>query len=283
MIIFQKNAKKTNPKRTKNEQKTNKKRTKTHQNEPNSTPKTHGKTWNGKRSRFILSGLMKCSLCGSRYQGVKTRKGKTNADGTKTVTYSYGCGGYITKGKSVCQMNSIPQEGLENKVIDAVLGFYQTYLETKGREKLANAIKEQTGFEKHEITKARQRAKAEQERITQIIDNLLDNITATNREHVDKKLNELNKQKQQLEIRLEELKRLSMSQDEIKALVGNAMKFLSGLEFTLHQGLPQEKLVALRQCIEKISIDKPSGEIKLAIHLIPTGNLQATWELKTSV
>jgi len=245
--------------------------------------KTHGKTWNGKRSRFILSGLMKCSLCGSRYQGVKTRKGKTNADGTKTVTYSYGCGGYITKGKSVCQMNSIPQKGLENKVIDAVLGFYQPYLETKGREKLANAIKDQTGFEKHEITEARQRAKAEQERITQIIDNLLDNITATNREHVDKRLNELNKQKQQLEIRLEELERLSMSQDEIKALVGNAMKFLSGLEFTLHQGLPQEKLVALRQCIEKISIDKPSGEIKLAIHLIPTGNLQATWELKTSV
>ncbi len=74
-----------------------------------------------------------------------------------------------------------------------------------------------------------------------------------------------------------------MSQDEIKALVRNAMKFLSGLEFTVHQGLPQEKLVALRQCIENIYIDKPSGEIKLAFHLVPPGNLQATWELKTSV
>ena len=30
----------------------------------------HGKTWNGKRSQLILSGLMRCTLCGSRYQGV---------------------------------------------------------------------------------------------------------------------------------------------------------------------------------------------------------------------
>ena len=245
--------------------------------------KTHGKTWNGKRSRFILSGLLKCSLCGNRYQGVTTRKGKTNTDGTRTVTYSYGCGGYITKGKSVCQLNLIPQEQLENKVIDAVLEFYQPYLEKDGREKLAVAIKEQTGFEKQDIIEARQRAKDEQERITRIIDNLLDNITPTNREHVDKRLNELEKQRQQIETRLEEFERLSISQNEIEALVTEAMKFLSGLKFTLDQGLPQEKLVSLRQCIEKISIDKPAGEIKLNIYLVPTGNLQATWELKTSV
>jgi len=245
--------------------------------------KTHGKTWNGKRSRFILSGLVKCSLCGSRYQGVTTRKGKTNADGTRTVTYSYGCGGYITKGKSVCKMNSIPQEQLENKVIDAVLEFYQPYLEKDGREKLAAAIKEQTGFEKQDITEARQRAKDEQERITRIIDNLLDNITPTNREHVDKRLNELEKQRQQIETRREELERLSISQDEIEALVTETMKFLSGLKFTLDQGLPQKKLVSLRQCIKKISIDKPAGEIKLIVYLLPTGNLQTTWELKTSV
>lgn len=245
--------------------------------------KTHGKTWNGKRSRFILSGLLKCSICGSRYQGVTTRKGKAKNDGTKTVTYSYGCGGYIAKGKSICQMNSIPQEELENKVINAVLEFYQPYLEPDGREKLADLIKKQTRFEKQNITEARQRAKAEQERITRIIDNLLDNITPTNREHVDKRLNELNKQRQQLETRLEELKRLNMSQDEIKALVAEAMQFISGLKFTLTQGLPQEKLATLRQCIEKININKPRNDIKIQIREVPTGNLQVIRELKTYI
>ncbi|MFC1603738.1 zinc ribbon domain-containing protein [Planctomycetota bacterium] len=37
---------------------------------------THGRTWNGQRSWFVLSGLMRCSLCGSRYQGVTRTKGK---------------------------------------------------------------------------------------------------------------------------------------------------------------------------------------------------------------
>jgi hypothetical protein len=100
---------------------------------------------------------------------------------------------------------------------------------------------------------------------------------------VDKRLNELTLQRQQLEARLEELDRLSLSQAEIDTIVTDAIQFLAGLEFTLHQGLPQEKLVALRQCIEKIWVNKPTGEIKLAICLVPAGNLQATQEFKTSV
>ncbi len=130
---------------------------------------------------------------------------------------------------------------------------------------------------------ARQRAQAEQERIGKIIDNLLDNITPTNREYVDQRLNELKQQRQQLEIRLEELDQLSLSQTEIDSIVTDSMQFLSGLEFTLRQGLPQEKLAALRQCIEKIWVNKPAGEIKLTIRLVPVGNLQATQEFKASV
>ena len=61
------------------------------------------------------------------------------------------------------------------------------------------------------------------------------------------------------------------------------MKFLADLEFVLREGVPQEKLVALRQCIEKISIDKPSGKIALDIYLVPAGNLQATQEYTASI
>ncbi|MCK5173907.1 MAG: hypothetical protein KAR47_10980 [Planctomycetes bacterium] len=180
-------------------------------------------------------------------------------------------------------MNSISQEILEGKVIDAVLEFYLQYLEPDGKEKLAESIKEQTGFEKQDIKGARQRAKDEKERISQIIDNLLDNITATNREHVDKRLNELNKQRHLLETRLEELERLNMSQDEIKALVNEAIQFISGLEFILTQGLPQEKLATLRQCINKIHINKPDNEIKMLVREVPIGNLQKSDYLEIEI
>jgi hypothetical protein len=96
---------------------------------------------------------------------------------------------------------------------------------------------------------------------------------------VNKRLNELSKQKQLIEHRLEELDRLSISQEEIQEIVADSMQFISALEFTLLKGLPQEKLVVLRQCIEKSLIDKPAEIIKMIIRLVPMGSLQTTEEI----
>jgi len=243
----------------------------------------HGKTWNGQRSRFILSGLMKCSLCGSRYQGVTRVKGKKRVDGTRVKTRYYGCGGYITKGRSICELNAIPQEVLESKVIDTVLDFYKPYLEKGGRKKLAEAIKIQVNFEGEELVAARKRAHRQLNKIKKIISNLLDNITATNRQLVDQRLRELQQRKEKLEARLEELDRLVVSQAEIKSIAADAMQFVSGLEFTLRESLAQEKLVALRRCIEKISINKPSGTVRLKVRSVPVGNLEGTEECHISL
>ena len=93
----------------------------------------------------------------------------------------------------------------------------------------------------------------------------------------------LNISSQQIETRLEELDRLSLSQAEIDNIVTDSMQFLSGLEYTLHQGLSQEKLVALRQCIEKVSINKPSGIVRLTVRSVPVGNLEGTVERQVSL
>ena len=109
----------------------------------------------------------------------------------------------------------------------------------------------------------------------------MDNITPSNRDHIDRRLNELEKQRKQLKIKLEELDRLSVSQDEIKILITEAIEFIASLEFTLTQGLPQEKLVALRQCIERIHINRSRNNIKIKVHKVPVGNLQTINELET--
>jgi len=249
----------------------------------NSRTKNHGKTWNGQHSRFILSGLMECSLCGRRYQGVTRVKGKKRVDGTRVKTRYYGCGGYISNGRSICELNAIPQKVLESIVTDTVIDFYRPYLAPGGRRKLAQAVKAQIGSEVEEFIAARKRAQRQQDRIKKIINNLLDNITSANREFVDQRLTELEQQKQQLEARLEELDRLVVSQAEIKSMIADAMEFISGLEFTLREGLAQEKLVALRRCIEKISINKPAGTVKLAVRSVPAGNLESTKECQVSL
>lgn len=89
--------------------------------------------------------------------------------------------------------------------------------------------------------------------------------------------------KKQLEARTEELDGLSLSQAKVETIVADAMQFLSGLKCILRQGQPQEKLVALRQCIEKVSINKPSGIVRLTVRSVPVGNLEGTVERKISL
>ena len=195
------------------------------------------------------------------------------------MTSSYACGGYITKGKKICEMNPIPQQDLEVLVIDAVLGFYKSCLEKDGREKIVAIVRKQLGCDNEELVAARQRAEDEQQRVGGIINNLLDNITADNREFVDERLKELNGQRKQLELRLAELDRLVASQAEINSIVTEALQFISGLKFTLTQGLPQEKLCALRQCVERILIDKPGGSVVVKIKAVPASTIQEVEEL----
>ena len=64
---------------------------------------------------------------------------------TRTGTYYYGCGGHITKGNSICQMNPLPQDVLELTVIETVLDFYRQYTDKDGHRKLAEAVKGQIG------------------------------------------------------------------------------------------------------------------------------------------
>jgi DNA invertase Pin-like site-specific DNA recombinase len=99
------------------------------------------KHWNGHSGRFMLSGLMECGLCGNRYQGLTRVTGKKRSDGTRVKSPYYVCRGYIVRGKNVCELNPIPQDNLERKVINIVLDFFRPYLEKGGRRKLAGVVK----------------------------------------------------------------------------------------------------------------------------------------------
>lgn len=240
--------------------------------------------WNGQRSRFILSGLLKCARCGNRYQGYTRVKGKRRTDGSMVRTFSYACGGYITKGASICSLNPVGQARLETTVIEALLAFYKPCLGRGGRKKLAAAIRDSTGVETTEVEAARKRIAAEQAEMAKTIDNLLDNLTEANRDFVDGRLVELRKKQDQFEVQLEQLDGLSLSQSELQAVVSETAKFLDGLEYTLREDVPEEKCLALRQCVDRIYIDKPGGKIRLALRVVPSARIhgQATQEISTT-
>ena len=57
------------------------------------------------------------------------------------------------------------------------------------------------------------------------------------------------------------------------------MEWLSKLKFILRHVIPKEKLVAIRQCVKCLWIDKPAGSLKMAISLVPGSSILATEQL----
>ena len=80
-------------------------------------------------------------------------------------------------------------------------------------------------------------------------------------------------------MRLTELDRIAASQAEINNIVTEALQFISGLKFTLNQGLPQEKLCALRQYVERILIDKAGRSVIVKIKAVPASTIQEVEQL----
>ncbi len=72
---------------------------------------------------------------------------------------------------------------------------------------------------------------------------------------------------------------MSLVQTQINAIVTDALQFISGLKFTLNQGLPQEKLCALRQCVERILINKPGSSVIVKIKAVPASMIQEVEKL----
>jgi len=116
------------------------------------------------------------------WQGYTTNKGQKRTDGCSVKTLGYACGGYVTKGRSCCQRVVLPKEEIEQWVFDQIGGIVKGYLKRGGQEQLREMMEQEIAgsdrFDESELAGVRQR-KAD---IEATIENLLDNITPTNRE-----------------------------------------------------------------------------------------------------
>jgi DNA invertase Pin-like site-specific DNA recombinase len=231
--------------------------------------------WKGQRARFLLSGLVQCARCGGRYEGCRRTKGKPRQDGSKVHNFYYGCGSYIRRGKTACRFGPVDQAALEAAVASAVVGWYQRYLEDGEGKVLARAIREIVGPGSNDVSEARRRAEEELEGLRRSLSNLLDNITAANRDYVDERLAKLGAERELVERRIEEFDRMALSSGEIETLVQETWDFVRGLEFVLEKGPPEERIRSVRQCIESIVIAADTTGIVLCVRVLPSARLRS--------
>lgn len=220
--------------------------------------------WGGERTKFLLSGLVKCGRCGNTYEGRIDRPSKANASGEKSKSYSYVCGGYIRQGKSVCSRGLVPKVELEQKVIEEIIKAYRPFMGRKGRRRLEVAMLEARGGEANEATEARRRTSTRLGEIAGQARTLLDNLSEANRVFVDERLKELTKERGELELRVESLDRLALSDRETQESVREEHAFIERLEAVLRGEDHAEKRSAVERCVQQILI-KSSTPLSIAL------------------
>lgn len=98
---------------------------------------------------------------------------------------------------------------------------------------------------------------------------LLDNITRGTRDLVEERLDTLRHERDRLRLRADELDALAAEEREVQSMVGDAGRFLAGLAATFKHGEPAERTTAIRQCVNRIVVDKPRGEVSISLRAVP--------------
>ena len=225
--------------------------------------------WSGMRAQFLLSGLIKCGRCGCKYQGVTRVKGKPRVDGSRVKTRSYACGGYISKGRSACVFGPVPQDWLEQRVIDEVLRFYtERYLVEGGMDRLAREVREALGHEAVDLADAQRRLDEDRTRVEGTIANLLDNLSNATRDLAEERLATLRVERERLARRAEELERLSLNEGRVRDTTHEVGTFLAGLDHTLRHAPGEHRKAAVRRCVEGITVRSDGEAIDLQAHTL---------------
>lgn len=206
-------------------------------------------------SPYLLTGLIHCLRCGHRWQGYTTQKGRKRTDGSQPRNFYYACNGYITKGNSCCQRAVIPKDLIEAWVLEQIGKIVSGYLERGGEQKLRQLVDQALSgsqrFDGSKLAHLRQRKLD----IEATIDNLLDNITPTNREYVDRRIEKLRAETLELERQEGALVEQQDREQQAEGIAQQAYALMRGFVRLAEVGTVDEKRILIRSFLQRIDFD----------------------------
>ena len=230
------------------------------------------RTGHGARSPYLLTGLIRCMHCGHTFHGYTTHKGRKRTDGSSVKTLGYACGGYVTKGKSCCKRLVIPKEETEEWVFEQITRVVAGYLDAGAEQKLQEMIEQEIAggdrFDESELAKVRQR-KAD---IDASIENLLDNITPTNREYVDRRIEKLRDEMVELQQQEEALLEQQGRECQAAELAQAALALAREVDQVVASGTVDEKRTFIRAFLREIEFNPQSRTGTAYFYVVPSGS-----------
>ncbi len=155
-------------------------------------------------------------------------------------------------------------------MIKAVIDHYEPFMGDHAHQRIAEALEEQIGGELKEVAKTQARMKSRLRTIDKKLRNMLDNITAANRDLVDTRIGELSLERERLESKLESLANLTFSQKEQEEIIAETSRFIGALPSLLTGGPLEDHQAAIRRCVEQIVVDRANSTLKIELRKVPT-------------
>lgn len=224
----------------------------------------------GARSPYLLTGLIRCVHCGHKWIGYTVNKGRRRKDGSNVKTLYYACGGYVNKGNSVCKRRVVRKEWLEGWVVQQIEAMLKEYFGTpEGVEKIRRMVELETNNMVPQIGEELDQVEDRVREIKQIISNLINNLTSTNKEYVDARLIELKRELSILESKRLELEAVGAKQIEVERLIDQAIELAAEFKAVFAEGTIEEKRLFLRAFIKGIEIDPVNHKGQTTFVLMP--------------
>ena len=226
--------------------------------------------WTGPKAKYLLSGLMRCTRCDSKYEGHTQYRKQFDEHGKRKRTFGYACGGYIRHGRSVRRIGRFAHDTLESAVIEAVLDYYASYAGKGARQRIAKTLSSQFGDEMDNLSNLQDELQKRIRQIDRTVRSLLDNITKSNRRLVDQRLTELDKEREQIEAKLDSFRRMTLSDQDSRDLIDQTAKFIADLRASLTEADLPQRQATIRRCIDQIQLDYENHQARIGIRKIPT-------------
>ena len=235
-------------------------------------PQTRSRNQYVYRSPYLLTGLMNCSACGFAFQGW--------SGASKGISYSrYIDGGW--KNKRVCTYLAIPKERVEHFAVDAVRETLADSATIKLiEERLQLLFHREPLKRKNEVELVQNALEENRQKQRNIVEAMEQRPTGFNPRSLFQRLEELERQKQNLEIRLLTIESQEAADSNFVDSSRAAASFVLGFEENFKSANPFNRKALLRKCISHIVVDRDRNVIRMATRLLPAATPQLEYLLK---
>lgn len=235
------------------------------------------RTGRSKNSRYLLSGKIRCA-CGHAYIGQTVNKGTSRRDGTRVKTHYYMCGAYAAKGTSMCIKAPLPKQTIEKAVLEAIGDQVKAFVEDGGDALLRRVIRKALAPDPRSEAN-RKSVERNLDEIGRRIDELIESLTPTNKEFVDRKLEKLKVERDQFNDQLAEAAAHNNRLSGIDALVDEALEIVRGFKEAFAEGTLEEQKELVSLMVEKVDVDPVGKTARCYIRKFPAPSLLGTGNL----